>query len=162
MNFRYVTKLVCSLMCSAALLVCPVPSRAALFGEFTLKDEMEMGREFDALVRSSMPLVEDPEVRNYVQDIVNRIVGTLPPQPYKFRTSVLLEPSLNAFATPGGFVFVHTGLIQNLNHESELAGVLAHEIAHVTQRHIAKRMERGQVVSLATLAAAVAGLVRKS
>ena len=77
MNFRYVTKLVCSLMCSAALLVCPVPSRAALFGEFTLKDEMEMGREFDALVRSSMPLVEDPEVRNYVQDIVNRIVGTL-------------------------------------------------------------------------------------
>lgn len=158
MNFRYVTKLVCSLMCSAALLVCPVPSRAALFGEFTLKDEMEMGREFDALVRSSMPLVEDPEVRNYVQDIVNRIVGTLPPQPYKFRTSVLLEPSLNAFVTPGGFVFVHTGLIQNLNHESELAGVLAHEIAHVTQRHIAKRMERGQVVSLATLAAAVAGL----
>lgn len=158
MNFRYVTKLVCSLMCSAALLVCPVPSRAALFGEFTLKDEMEMGREFDALVRSSMPLVEDPEIRNYVQDIVNRIVGTLPPQPYKFRTSVLLEPSLNAFATPGGFVFVHTGLIQNLNHESELAGVLAHEIAHVTQRHIAKRMERGQVVSLATLAAAVAGL----
>lgn len=158
MKFSYVTRLVCSLLCSAALLLCPVTARAALFGEFTLKDEMDMGREFDALVRSSMPLVEDPEVRNYVQGIVNRIVKTLPPQPYKFQTSVLLEPSLNAFATPGGFVFVHTGLIQNLEHESELAGVLSHEIAHVTQRHIAKRMERGQIISLATLAAAIAGL----
>lgn len=158
MKFRYATKLVCGLLCTAALLVSPVTSRAALFGEFTLKDEMEMGREFDALVRSSMPLVEDPEVKNYVQGIVDRIVKTLPPQPYKFKTSVLLEPSLNAFATPGGFVFVHTGLIQNLDHESELAGVLSHEIAHVTQRHVAQRMERGQIISLATLAAAIAGL----
>ena len=84
MKFSDVTKLVCSLMCSAALLLCPVTGRAALFGEFTLKDEMDMGREFDALVRSSMPLVEDPEVKNYVQGIVNRIVKPLPPQPYKF------------------------------------------------------------------------------
>lgn len=158
LNFGHATNLVCSLLCSLVLLFSPLTSEAALFGEFTLKDEMDMGREFDALVRSSMPLVEDPEVKNYVQGIVDSIVKTLPPQPYAFRTSVLLEPSLNAFATPGGFVFVHTGLIQNLEHESELAGVLAHEIAHVTQRHIARRMERGQVISLATLAAAIAGL----
>ena len=134
-----------------------MPARAALFGEFGLADEMKVGREFEALVKSSMPLVEDPEIKLYVQSVVDRIVATLPPQPYKFQTSVMLHNSLNAFAVPGGFVFVHTGLIQNLKHESELAGVLSHEIAHVTQRHIAHRIERGTAISLASIAGMLLG-----
>ncbi len=152
MRFRAV---VAAVLCVVVAL--PTTGGAALFGDFSLHDEMEMGREFDVLIRSSMPLVEDPEVKLYVQGVVDRIVATLPPQPYPFRASVLLHPSLNAFAAPGGFVFVHTGLLQQLDHESELAGVLAHEIAHVTQRHIASRMERGQFISIASLAAAVLG-----
>lgn len=149
-------------MCLVGLLLSPVlpeavPASAALFGEFGLKDEMEMGRKFEVLVKSRLPLVEDPEVRSYVQSVVDRIVATLPPQPYSFQTSVLLNNQVNAFATPGGFVFVHTGLIQHLDHESELAGVLSHEVAHVTQRHIARRVERGQVVSVASLLGAVLG-----
>lgn len=144
-------------LCLISLLVWPLHARAALFGEFGLEDEMKMGREFETLIKSSMPLVEDPEVKLYVQSVVDRIVAKLPPQPYKFQTSVMRHNSLNAFAAPGGFVFVHTGLIQNLNHESELAGVLSHEIAHVTQRHIAQRIERGQAISLASLAGAILG-----
>lgn len=140
----------------AMLLFSAVPARADLF-EFTLSDEMKYGRQFEVLVKSMMPLVEDPEVKNYVQGIVDKIVATLPPQPYKFQTSVILHPSLNAFATPGGFVFVHTGLIQSLEHESHLAGVLSHEIAHVTQRHIAGRIQRGQFVSIASMATAILG-----
>lgn len=144
-------------LCLISLLLWPLHARAALFGEFGLEDEMKMGREFEALVKASMPLVEDPEVKLYVQSVVDRIVAQLPPQPYKFQTSVMLHSSLNAFAAPGGFVFVHTGLLQNLNHESELAGVLSHEIAHVTQRHIARRIERGQVISVASLLGAILG-----
>ena len=106
-----------------------------------------------------MPIVEDPEVKLYVQGIVDRIVAVLPPQPYRFETNIVLHNSLNAFAAPGGFVFVHTGLIQHLSHESELEGVLAHEIAHVTQRHIAHRIERGGRISLAAMAGAILGVL---
>ena len=145
-------------VCMAGVLFSPVQAEAALFGEFTLQDEMKMGREFEVLVKSTMPIIEDPVVHDYVQGIVDRIVKTLPPQPYKFPTNVVLHNSLNAFAAPGGFVFVFSGLIMHLNHESELAGVLSHEIAHVTQRHIAGRMERGRVISMASLLGVVAGV----
>jgi predicted Zn-dependent protease len=140
------------------ILLAPLPVEAALFGEFGLQEEMKMGREFEVLVKSSMPLIEDPEIQNYVQDIVDRIVETLPPQPYKFPAHVILHDSLNAFAAPGGFVFVFSGLMMQLHHESELAGVLSHEIAHVSQRHIASRMERGRVISLASLVGMIAGV----
>ena len=130
-------------------------AQAALFGSFGVKDEQELGRKFDVLVRSRMPLVEDPEVKGYIQSIVDRLSKTFPPQPFSFVANVLLHNSMNAFAVPGGYVFVHTGLIMQLDHESELAGVLAHELAHVTQRHIATRMERAQAVTLASLVGAL-------
>ncbi len=133
-----------------------IPARAALFGSFGVKDEKELGRKFDILVRSRMPLIEDPEVKGYVQSIVDRLSKTFPPQPFPFQANVLLHNSMNAFAVPGGYVFVHTGLIMQLEHESELAGVLAHELAHVTQRHIAMRMERSKAITLASLVGALA------
>ena len=149
---------IAALLCMLGILLAPVQSQAFLFGKFGLKEEMEMGRELEVLMRSTLPIVEDPEIRNYVQGIVDRIVKTLPPQPYKFPANVVLHKSLNAFAAPGGFVFVFSGLIMNLKHESELAGVLSHEIAHVTQRHIAGRIERGRVISLGSLVGMLAGV----
>ena len=145
-------------VCMAGMLFSPLQSTAALFGEFGLEDEMKMGREFAVVVKSSMPIIEDPEIQDYVQSVVDRITSVLPPQPYKFPVSVVLHDSLNAFAAPGGFVFVYSGLIMQLRHESELAGVLSHEIAHVTQRHIAGRIERGRAMSMASLAGMLAGL----
>lgn len=133
-----------------------IPAEAALFGSFGVKDEKELGRKFDVLVRSRMPLVEDPEIKGYIQSIVDKLVKTFPPQPFPFTANVLLHNSMNAFAVPGGYVFVHTGLIMQLEHESELAGVLAHELAHVTQRHIASRMERAQTVTAASIVGALA------
>ena len=140
-----------------ALLFClqTVTAHAALFGSFGIKDEQELGRKFDVLVRSRMPLVEDPEIKGYIQSIVNRLSGAFPSQPFPFNANVLLHNSMNAFAVPGGYVFVHTGLLMQMEHESELAGVLAHELAHVTQRHIATRMERAQAVTLASLVGAL-------
>lgn len=141
-----------SLMVQAA-----VPVYAALFGSFGIKDEQELGRKFDILIRSRMPLIEDPEIKKYIQSLVDRLSAAFPPQPFPFAANVLQHNSMNAFAVPGGYVFVHTGLIMQLEHESELAGVLAHELAHVTQRHIASRVERAQGVTLASLVGVLAG-----
>ena len=134
-----------------------VRAEASLFGSFGVKDEVELGRKFEVLVRSRLPLVEDPEIKLYVQSIVNRLSTVIPPQPFPFQAHVMLHHSLNAFAVPGGNVFVHTGLITALEHESELAGVLAHELAHVTQRHVASRIERSQMITIGSLLGALAG-----
>lgn len=134
------------------------PVQAFFFGGVTLKDEKEMGRKFDVMVRSHMPIIEDPEVSQYVDGIVQRLVRAIPPQPFTFTSGTVLYNALNAFAVPGGYVYVFSGLIMNLNNESELAGVMAHELAHVTQRHVAARMERAQFVSVGTLLLAVAGI----
>ena len=133
-------------------------AHAALFGGFGIKDEQELGRKFEVLIRSRMPLIEDPEVKLYVQSVVDKLSTAIPPQPFPFQAHVLLYHTMNAFAVPGGNVFVQTGLITELEHESELAGVLAHELAHVTQRHVATRIERGQVIGIGSMIGALAGL----
>lgn len=133
------------------------PAYAFLFDSFGIKEEQELGRKFEVLVRANMPLVEDPEVKSYVASILERLSANIPPQPFTFTPNVILHKAVNAFAVPGGSVFVHTGLIMQMEHESELAAVMAHELAHVTQRHVAARMNRAKYTTLATLVGALAG-----
>ena len=154
---RRVLALLVLLLFLAAQLVA-VPAQAFFFGGVTIKDEKEMGHKFDVMVRSNMGVVEDPEVSLYVNQIVDRLVKTLPPQPFNFKAAVILHNALNAFAVPGGYVYVFTGLIMNLEKEEDLAGVLAHELAHVTQHHVASRLERAQFVTLGSLLLAIAGV----
>lgn len=151
-----VTLLVLSLF-SLHLLAAPAHAFLGL-GSFGINDEKELGRKFEVLIRSQLPLVEDPEVTQYIKSIVRRLAKGIPPQPFDFTSGVILHNSLNAFAVPGGHVFVFTGLLMNMDNESELAGVLAHEMAHVTQRHVASRMERGKMLTIGSLLLAIAGL----
>lgn len=153
---RFVALLVLLLFLAVQLVA--VPAQAFFFGGVTIKDEKEMGHKFDVMVRSNMGVVEDPEVSLYVNQIVERLVKTLPPQPFNFKAAVILHNALNAFAVPGGYVYVFTGLIMNLDKEEDLAGVLAHELAHVTQHHVASRLERAQFVTLGSLLLAIAGV----
>lgn len=147
------------LVIAGALCLCPAPAAWAFyFGGVSLKDEKQIGRKFEVMMRSHMPMIEDPEVREYVSGLLGKLVKAIPPQPFEFRSSVVLHPSLNAFAVPGGYVCVFTGLIMNMENEAELAGVLAHELAHVTQRHVAARMERAQFLTLGALLVAIAGV----
>ncbi len=146
-------------LCLLCLHIFVLPAHAFFnFGQFGIKDEKELGQKFEVLIRSQLPLVEDPEVVLYVANIVEKLNKVIPPQPFPFRSGIVLHNSLNAFAVPGGNIFVFTGLIMQLESEAELAGILAHEMAHVTQRHVAARMERAQVLSLASLLAAIAGV----
>jgi predicted Zn-dependent protease len=149
---------ICALMSLSLLLGEALLAHAFFFGGVGIKDEVEMGRKFDLLVRSQMPMIDDPEVTMYVRSIVDKLLATLPPQPFKYTTGVIRHNALNAFAVPGGYIYVFSGLIMNFDTESELAGVLAHELAHVTQRHVASRIKRGQMLTLGALLVAVAGV----
>ncbi|MBI4804487.1 MAG: M48 family metalloprotease [Desulfovibrio sp.] len=132
------------------------PARASMFN-FGIKEEKELGDKFNVLIRSKLPMIEDSEVVEYVRDIVERLGKQMPPQPFRFSVAVVKDNAINAFAAPAGYVFVFTGLILNMNHESEVAGVLGHELAHVTQRHIAKRVEQGSMLNIAAILGALAG-----
>ena len=145
---------------AALLLACaalPAQEARAAFGEFTIKDEVELGKKIRASVRSSLPIVEDPEVVKYIEEVMARLMAQVPPQPFNYSINVVRHNAINAFAAPGGNLFLFTGLILSMDHESEMAGVLAHEIAHATQRHIAGRIAQMQKVSLLTLAGTVLG-----
>ena len=101
----------------------------------------------------------DLERRKQVRVRLRRDLG-IEAQKYEGRTfHVVKDPSINAFAIPGGFVFVNVGLILSTSSESELAGVMAHEISHVTQRHTARGIQSQMRASLATTAAMIAGIL---
>jgi len=125
------------------------------------QQEYQIGLGFYWRLQQSIDLIDDPEVDSYIQALGHRLVtGSDAPQlPFTF--FMVPDPSVNAFAAPGGFIGVHSGLILTSQREDEVASVLAHEIAHVTQRHLLRSFERSQNMSLpmtiAMIAAALLG-----
>ena len=116
-------------------------------------DELQLGRAIMRQIRASGQLVEDPQIVEYVNEIGHRIAAQANYDgDHEFSFFVLDDPSINAFALPGGFIGVHTGLLDATRNEDELAGVLAHEVAHVTQRHIARAIHASQRRSILSTA----------
>ena len=115
-------------------------------------DEAQIGRSIMQQIRNSGYLVEDPQINEYINDIGYRVAVHANESERKFTFFVIDEPSINAFALPGGYIGVHSGLIEATRSEDELAGVLAHEIAHVTQRHIARAIDASQKQSMLSTA----------
>jgi predicted Zn-dependent protease len=132
------------------------PSRSVAM---TLQEERELGEQVLSQVQRRWQFVQDPAVNHYVNRIGKRILQSLPPQPFEYRFFVLNTTDVNAFAVPGGFVFINSGLILLVENEDELVSVICHEIGHVVGRHIAKRSEQGQNISLASLGAILAGIL---
>jgi predicted Zn-dependent protease len=125
---------------------------------FSPLQERHLGERIMREIRADRSFYDDPEATDYINALGRRLVirGSDTRQDFEF--FLIQDNSINAFALPGGFVGVHTGLILASQSESELAGVVAHEIAHVTQRHIARMIEQqtqSQVTSLAALAIAI-------
>ncbi len=112
-------------------------------------------RDFEHYMRAYELLVEDPLIRGYFEDMGYRLVSHSDRARESFHFFVLREPSINAFAAPAGVIALHTGLILAASDESEVAGVVAHEVAHITQDHIARGIENSQQVSLPTLLATI-------
>ena len=117
----------------------------ALIGE---QQEVEMGREADQQIVASLGVYEEEGVQDYVADIGQRLAAESerPDLPWTFR--VLDDPTVNAFALPGGFVYITRGIMTHLTSEAQLAGILGHEIGHITARHSVNQISRAQVTQL--------------
>ena len=125
----------------------------------TVKEEEDMSRQMLTMIHKYYDIVDDPAVVNYVNDIGNRILSRLPQQPFQYHFYVINQDVYNAFATPAGHIFVYTGLLDAMEEEEELAGILGHEIAHVYCRHISQKIERSKKIGVATLAGIAAGIL---
>jgi predicted Zn-dependent protease len=123
----------------------------------TVKEEEELAREFIKVVKSNYKLISDPMVVEYVNNVGKKILAVMPEQYFNYRFYIIREEVYNAFAGPGGHIFINSGLFLAMETEEELAGIIAHEIAHVLCRHISEKIERSKKIGLATLAGVVAG-----
>ena len=125
----------------------------------SLEDEYRLGRMVMRGLRESGQLVDDPEIGEYLQSVGLRLSSLAQDGNRSFNFFLVKDPAINAFALPGGFIGIHSGLLMETANESELAGVLSHEIAHVTQRHIARRLESQSRTSLVSAAAMLAAIL---
>jgi predicted Zn-dependent protease len=125
----------------------------------TRSEEYSLGRMVVRGLRDQGRLLEDPEVTDYIQSLGSRIAAQAQEGGQSFQFFVVRDPSINAFALPGGFIGINHGLILASGNEAQLAGVLAHEIAHVTQRHIARSVRQQGRQGIATAAAIVAAIL---
>lgn len=127
------------------------------------KEERDLARAIMRDIYASPLLLSDPEIETYLNNLGAKLASESSRSGRSFTFFAVRDPSINAFALPGGYIGVHTGLIQTAENESELAGVLAHEIAHVTQEHLSRMLAAQDKSYLPTLAAiAVAILAARS
>ncbi len=123
----------------------------------TLEEERELGREFMAKIRKQFDFVKDDFVNEYVNDLGKYLIEPLETKYFPFDFFVVKNAGLNAFAAPGGHIFIFSGLIEAIDGADELAAVMCHEIAHVSARHLAERIEQSKKIGLGTLAGVLAG-----
>lgn len=108
------------------------------------QQEVEMGQQYSAQINRELPIVRDPEVQRYINLLGETIARTADDRSLDWQFYVVDSREVNAFAVPGGFIYVNRGLIERTTEMSQLAGVLGHEIGHVTMRHSVKQMQAAQ------------------
>ena len=133
----------CSRGCAlGALLLAAMAAAACSTPVLSIEEEKQIGAEFARDARRELDFVGDDLVRDYVEELGERILAAAGPQPLDYRFYVVEDEVLNAFAAPGGHIYLHTGTILEAANVSELAGVMAHEVGHVALRHIARNYYR--------------------
>ncbi|NVJ68433.1 MAG: M48 family metallopeptidase [Gammaproteobacteria bacterium] len=122
--------------------------------------EQQIGDQIMSQIQRSRFLVQDPLINDYIQQVGYKLVAANPDALGRsFRFFVVEDPNINAFALPGGYIGIHSGLITASRSESELASVLGHEVAHVTQRHLARRLEKQNQLSLPSILATIGAIL---
>jgi predicted Zn-dependent protease len=125
----------------------------------TVSEEEKMGRSILRYIYQHYEIIDDPVIAEYVNRIGNRIVEGLEDPLFNYRFHVINVDAYNAFAIPAGYIFINSGLVAAMDEEEELAGILAHEIAHVNARHISQKIERSKKIGWATMAGMAAGIL---
>jgi len=125
-------------------------------------EEHKIGSRVTAQLYQYEYILEDSEITDYVSSLTWRLVAASESEAPKITVYAIRDPRINAFALPGGYMGVNAGLLTAARNESELAGVMAHELAHVTQRHLARTIEGTQTANLATWATVLAAIIAAS
>jgi len=146
--------------------IIPLLTSLVLSGSFvrgvyglTTEEEKKLGKTVLLEVKKEAGFVRDLNVQTFVERVGYSIVDQVGPTPFEFKFYVINTPDVNAFSVPGGYVFVNAGLIVLAENEQELAGVLAHEIAHVTQRHVSQMIEKSKTLNIASMVAILAAML---
>ena len=152
-----------------ALLLCnPGPSAATIdlpdIGDsssavISSEEDRLLGQAFMRSVRRSLDVLESPHINTYINSLGYHLLAGVDTRQTQFTFFVINDPNINAFAGPGGYIGIHSGLILAAENEGELAAVMAHEIAHVTQRHLARAFEKASTINLQTAAAILAAII---
>ena len=144
-----------SLFLAICLLFAPLsPATAA----FTIGDEQKAGEKIQATIHQEFLLMDDPDIDQYINSLGREILAVAGPQYFDYRFYVINDHEFNAFAAPSGLVFINSGLIETVDTEDELVGVMAHEIGHVVRRHIADSINKGTKIGIGTVAMILAGI----
>ncbi|MGH7545571.1 MAG: M48 family metallopeptidase [Gemmatimonadota bacterium] len=114
----------------------------------SLQEETDLGRRYSQQINAEIPLIEDPEIKAYFERLGTRIAQNADPRKLEYHFFVVNSDVVNAFALPGGYVYLNRGLIERAHELSEVAGVLGHEIGHVVARHGVDQMQKAQAANV--------------
>ena len=131
--------------------------------KYTPAQDVQLGQEAAAEARKELPLLNDERVDDYVEDIGRRLVAAIPPEfrhsEFRYTFDVVNQKEINAFALPGGPMFLNRGMIEAAKTEGEVAGVMAHEISHVALRHGTAQATKGEKFQIGAIAGQVLGAI---
>lgn len=128
------------------------------YNTFSKEQDVQIGQEYSAEIRKQVDVIDNPRLQEYISGIGMRLAGQPQADDYPYNFTLINEPSINAFALPGGPIFVHSGLVDAADSEAQLAGVLAHEVSHVALRHGTNQASKSQMIEIpAVLAGAILG-----
>jgi predicted Zn-dependent protease len=137
------------------LLFLPVQALADGFTLMSERSEIDTGKKLDDEIGKKLGFYSEPKLQAYVSEVVRRLVRAGSPRSFEYTVKIVDMPEENAFATVGGYVYITRGMLAALNSETELAGVMAHEISHISHRHVAKQQTRAlgyQILGLGAMA----------
>ncbi|MDH5712282.1 MAG: M48 family metalloprotease, partial [Gammaproteobacteria bacterium] len=126
---------------------------------FSSKEEQQLGLGFYRSLRANLPFVDDLQINYYLNSIGKRLASHSDAAGDEFHFFIIKAPTINAFAGPAAYIGIHTALILEAKNESQLASVLAHEIAHVSQRHLARAFDNSGNATALTIAALLAAIL---
>ena len=125
---------------------------------FSVGDEKEIGEQLLTMVRKEFTLIDEPDITQYINSLGQATLEVAGPQFFNYHFFIISNKQLNAFAAPSGLIFFHSGLVESLDNEGELVGVVAHEVGHVVSRHLANRMSKSAKISAATMLGVLVGI----
>ena len=131
--------------------------------KYTPAQDVQLGQQAAAEARKQLPMLDDERVDSYVEDIGRRLVAAIPPQhrhdEFRYTFDVVNQKEINAFALPGGPMFLNRGMIDAAKNEAEMAGVMAHEISHVALRHGTAQATKGEKFQIGAVAGQILGAI---